>query len=93
MNESAVNDLKKRYEALSARKEELQAKRDRILGKKEVAEKALQEKEEECRSKGIDPDNIDEVLEGLVSKYRDHLDMISEAYDFASTKLSEMEDQ
>lgn len=66
-----MEDLNRRLEAASKRREALAAECRRIEGKLESAEANLLAVEAECRAKGVDPDNIDTVIDRLSSKYKD----------------------
>jgi chromosome segregation ATPase len=66
-----LEDLNKRLEAASKRRDSLASEARRIEGRLEVAEANLLAVEAECRGKGIDPDNIDAVIERLKVKYED----------------------
>lgn len=92
IDEARVNDLKQKFEALRKKRDALQARKDRIQGRKEAAEKNLKEVEDEIRSKGLDPDKLDEVLVSLIDKYNVHLEEANEAYRFVDSKLTEMEE-
>lgn len=63
-----MEDLSQRLEAASKRRDTLAAECRRIEGKLEAAEESLRAVEAECRSKGIDPDSIDAVIEKLDTK-------------------------
>lgn len=64
-----VEDLDKRLEAATRRRDTLVAECRRLEGKLEAAETALAAVEAECRSKGIDPDKIDNVIQQLTARY------------------------
>lgn len=63
------NDLDKRHEKAIAHRKELDAKIQRLQGKKEAAEQAYQAARKACEDKNIDPDKIDELLKQLGEKY------------------------
>lgn len=52
------------------RRTQLAQELERLKGRKDQAERALKEIEAECRSKKIDPDKIDAVLEEMWARYR-----------------------
>lgn len=61
-------DLEARLDAATRRRDALAAECRRLEGKLEAAEAALSAVEAECRSKGIDPDKIDEVIAQLTTR-------------------------
>jgi SOS response regulatory protein OraA/RecX len=60
-----ASDLKARLDAAVKRRDELAQKRQRLLGRLEEAERAVEELRTKCRAKGIDPDNLDGVIAKL----------------------------
>lgn len=60
-----TSDLKTRLDAAVKRRDELDQKRQRLLGRLEEAERAVEELRAKCRAKGIDPDNLDSVIAKL----------------------------
>lgn len=64
-----MDDLDKRLEAATKRRDTLAAECRRIEGKLEAAEATLKSVEAECRARGVDPDKIDTVIDQLTSKY------------------------
>lgn len=61
--------LDQRLEIALRRRTELLAQVERIKGKQEAAEANLKAAEEACRSKNVDPDNIDSYIDKLDKKY------------------------
>lgn len=59
------SDLKSRLDLAVRRRDELAQKRQRLLGRLEEAERSVEELRAKCRAKGIDPDNLDEVISKL----------------------------
>lgn len=58
-------DLKVRLDQAVKRRDELAAKRQRLLIRLEEADRALEELRAKCRSKNIDPDKLDELISTL----------------------------
>jgi len=54
---------------LIARRNQLAQEIERLLGRRDQAQKNLAETESESRSKGIDPDKIDQILKELLDRY------------------------
>ena len=59
------SDLKTRLDAAVKRRDDLTAKRQRLLGRLEGAERTAEELRAKCRAKGIDPDNLESVIAKL----------------------------
>lgn len=64
-------DLNQRLERASKRRDALEIERRHIEGKLEAAEASLAAVEAECRAKGVNPENIDAVIEQLTIKLND----------------------
>ena len=47
---------------------------ERLKGRKEQAETALAAVEDECRSKNIDPEKIDDIIQQLQAKYQQQVE-------------------
>jgi DNA repair exonuclease SbcCD ATPase subunit len=58
-------DLKSRLDEAVKKRDDLAAKHQRLLGRLEEAERTVEDLREKCRSKGIDPDKLDEVIAKL----------------------------
>ena len=81
---TSTTDIKARLDAAVKRRDDLAQKRQRLLGRLEEAERAVEDLRAKCRAKGIDPDD----LEGVISK----LEMaLSQSVSDLETKLSEVE--
>lgn len=62
-----------RLQSLVRKRDSLQSKKSRLVGKLEAAKKSLSDLEEECNQKGIPFDKLEETLEKLKSKYDEEL--------------------
>jgi chromosome segregation ATPase len=60
-----ASDLKARLDAAVKRRDDLAQKRQRLIGRLEEAERALEDLRKKCRSKNIDPEKLDTVITGL----------------------------
>lgn len=60
-----MSDFKLRIELASKRRDDLVTKHQRLLGRLEESERALAAVREECRSKNLDPDTLDETISKL----------------------------
>lgn len=86
-------NLKTRLEEALRRREELSSRVQRLVGRLEEAETALETLRGECRSRNVDPDRIGEVigaleghLEGLLSQYEACLSNAQSALDSLTRK-------
>lgn len=61
---------------------------ERLKGRKEQAEASLAAVEEECRSKNIDPDKIDDIIEQLEGKYREQIEQLKKDTEEAERALA-----
>jgi predicted nuclease with TOPRIM domain len=75
-------------EIATKRRETLVSELRRLEGKLEAAETALRTLEEECRSKGIDPGKIDEIIEQLRTKYKTLVEQVEQDVASADRALS-----
>ena len=66
-----TTNLKVRLDSAVKRRDDLAQKKQRLLGRLEEAERSLEELREKCRAKGIDPDNLDGVIERLETNLED----------------------
>lgn len=82
-----MTELDKRLEKAVAERSRLSKEVERLQVRREEAEKNLQAVEEECRSKKVDPDRIDEVIEQLETKYREHVEEIESKNQDLQTQL------
>lgn len=83
-----MEDLNRRLEAATKRRDTLAAEARRIEGRLEAAEANLLSVEAECRSKGIDPDSIDTVIDKLTTKYSELVTQLEQDLATADTSLA-----
>jgi len=62
-------DLDTRLKTALAKRESLVADAQRIAGRKEAAEKSLEEVETEIRAKNLDPETLDDTIKQLREAY------------------------
>jgi len=60
-----VADAKTRIEAALKRRDDLQAQKERAVGRLEESEKNLEAIRTELRSKSVDPDRLDDTIQKL----------------------------
>lgn len=63
-----MDELSRRLDAATRRRNDLSAAVKKAEGRLEAAKNALAALEDECRSKGIDPNSIDSTIEKLSQK-------------------------
>jgi len=63
-------DLDKRLDAALEKRTDLEAKKQRLEGKLDAARKNLTEVENECREKGVEPEDLDETIDKLTDRFR-----------------------
>ena len=60
-----MSDFKARIDAAVKRRDDLAVRHQRLLGRLEESERALEAVREECRSKNLDPDSLDDTISKL----------------------------
>lgn len=68
-----MSDMKTRIETAIKKRDELNAQKERMLGRLEEAEKNLESLRTECRSKSVDPDSLDATVSKLEKGLEDSL--------------------
>jgi chromosome segregation ATPase len=64
-----TDDLDARLDAATAKVSEIEARKQRLVGQLEAARKSLAEVEEECRSKGVEPEELDDTIKKVRGRY------------------------
>lgn len=57
-------------ESVLARRKKVKENIERLRGRQEQAQTNVAQIEQECRSKNVDPERIDEILQQLETKYK-----------------------
>jgi chromosome segregation ATPase len=83
-----VDDLDKRLEAATRKRDALAAERQKIEGRLEASKASLAAVEEECRSKGVDPDQIDAAIAKLEAKYAGLVEQLEREVEAADAALA-----
>lgn len=83
-----MSDLDKELEAVLQRRKTVRSELERLKGRQEQAEANLKVIEEECRSKKIDPDRIDETLTQLESRYTALVEQLKRDTEKAEAELA-----
>lgn len=82
-----MSNLDERLRAAISLRDSLSAKAARIAGKKEAAEKALEEVRSEIISKKLDPDTLDSTIERLEEAYEAAVQKFEEEVNAAQEAL------
>ncbi len=64
-------DLNSRFDLAVKRRDQLNIERHKLEARLELSQNTLRSVEEECRNKGIDPDNIDSIILNLQKRHED----------------------
>jgi predicted nuclease with TOPRIM domain len=83
-----MEDIQRRLDAALRRRETLQAETRRLEGKLEAAEAALKSVEEECRSKGVPPEDIDNYILKLTQKFEANVKQFELDLDIAEQQIA-----
>jgi chromosome segregation ATPase len=83
-----MDDLDARLETATRRRDTLAGAVQRIEGKLESARTALSTLEETCRSKGVEPDQIDAVIEQLSVRYEQLVEQLESDIEAADAALA-----
>jgi predicted nuclease with TOPRIM domain len=76
-----------RLDAALKRRDGLAADVQRIEGRLEAARTTLTEIEEECRAKGIEPDQLDATIQKVETRYKSLVTTLEQEVEAASTAL------
>lgn len=86
MGQETPEEIKRRLSSLQSRRDEAARTVERSKGRLEEAERAMADLEAECRSKGLDPDNLDASIEKIrlalntsLQKYEGEIQRVEEA--------------
>lgn len=85
---SAHEDLDQELDSIVERRKKVSEALERLKGRKEQAEANLAAVCEECKSKNIDPDKIDEIIEQLEKKYQEQLETLKKDISEAEQALA-----
>lgn len=83
-----MSDLDKRLDQAVSRRDKLAAEAQRIAGRKEAAERALAEVEDEIRAKNLDPDTLEETIRKLEAAYEQEVEAFEKGVESARLELS-----
>lgn len=83
-----AKELDERLDRAIKRRDELSAKKQRVEGRLEAATKALGEVEAECRSKGIDPADLDAKITQMDEHYRVSVETLEKGLEAGEAALA-----
>lgn len=81
MDRDRLNELVKKRDAVNAQIE-------RVKGRRDAALQAREALEEKCRQKNVDPDKLDETIEGLKARYEQMLSQAEQDVNEAEENLA-----
>ncbi len=84
----STDELDQRLKSALAARDKLAAETQRIEGRREAAQKALLEVEEEIRAKKLDPATLDKVVEDLRKAYEDEVSKLENEISQARESLN-----
>jgi DNA repair exonuclease SbcCD ATPase subunit len=82
-----MSEFKTRIDAAAKRRDELATRHQRLLGRLEESERALEAVREDCRSKNLDPDKLDEIVSKLESAIESSLSQFESQLSAAESAL------
>ena len=82
-----MSDFEARIDAAVKRRDELTTRHQRLLGRLEESERALEAVREECRAKNLDPDTLDDTITKLEAAITTSLAQFESKLDAAETAL------
>jgi len=82
-----MKDLDSRLQEQLSRRDRLKVDLERKKGRLEEAERRLKELEDKCREKKIDPENLEEVVQKLETRFESSLEELEKGLNDLETKL------
>ena len=73
-----ADERRAKLDAVIKRRDALKEAVQRAKGRKDAAEKELATVEEECKSRGISPDKLDDAIAKLTEKYDKEVQVLSD---------------
>lgn len=83
-----MSNLDQQLEEVVQRRKKVAETLERLKGRKEQAEQNLNAIETECREKKIDPDQIDDIIEKLETKFRGLVEELTKDTEEAERKIA-----
>jgi len=81
-------DLDERLSLAVAKRDKLASERQRLQGKLEAARSNLAAVEEECRSKGVEPENLVTTITALENRYNEMVENLEQSVAAAEAALA-----
>jgi predicted HicB family RNase H-like nuclease len=76
-------------EALIRKRQQIKNEIQRLEGRLEAAKQSKEEIYEECRKRGVDPENLDEIIEKLGVRYENLVRELAEETEQAARDLAQ----
>lgn len=86
-----MNDIAAQLQQATKRRAEIVSKVERLKGRLEEAETNLAAVEDECRAKKIEPEQIDEAISKLETRFEKEMKTLQKAMESAETALEPFE--
>lgn len=86
-----MTDYATQLQAATKRRSEIVSKVERLKGRLEEAETNLAAVEDECRAKKIEPEQIDEAISKLETRFNKEMKTLQTAMESAETALTPFE--
>lgn len=83
-----MDDLNTRLAAATKKRNEIEAQIQRIQGKLEATQKALDAVENECRAKGVDPSGLDDSIAKLSDLFRQQVEAFEQRIALAEKAIA-----
>ena len=73
-----MGDLRRRLDAAVTRRDTVEQNKQRVQGRLDSARETLSQVEEECRSRKVDPDRLDEAIQKLTQRCADEVERLEQ---------------
>jgi len=91
MGQVSPEDIKRQIAALQKRRDDAAQKIERVKGRLEESERVLADLKAECRSKGLDPDQLDVSITKLQGALEDSIRKYDESISHVEMGLSNLQ--
>lgn len=83
-----MEEIQKRFHRAVKRRTELRGTQERLQGRLESAKSRLEEIQAKCRAKGVDPENLDELIDKVMKVYDERVSTIEQKIAEAEEELA-----
>ena len=84
-----MSDIHNELQNALKKKKDLSSELQRLQGKLEIAKQNLEQVEKECGELGVDPNNLDEIIEELTEEYEKSVKEFVSAINDLDNKLEQ----